>query len=195
MLMNGRVRRCLPNTTMALSLPKRNTSNQQKKELQKALESELKKSSHLSKKLKKVRADNKQLREFQSQLGDDSVVMPRHSTLRDDSAGNQSNSLLMTSMNTLSVASLNLSECKPIENGDDIDRKSFETWKDLLEASMDLIGVTDEVTKMNVFKVKAGLKLLDILDGTPPNPPPPPEHIDCTLFERDEAIERVFRIS
>ncbi|XP_065092123.1 uncharacterized protein K02A2.6-like [Ochlerotatus camptorhynchus] len=37
---------------------------------------------------------------------------------------------------------------------------------------MDLVGITDEVTKMNVLKVKAGFKLLEVLEGTPPQTSP-----------------------
>lgn len=143
-----------------------------KKELEKALEAETKRRTNLSKKLKEARADNKHLRETMSQIDDDADDMPRHSTMHEGYSGNQSNSFLMTSMNTLSVASLNIAECKPSENEDEIDRKSFEAWKDKLEASMDLIGVSDEMTKMNVLKVKAGLKLLDVLEGTPPQASP-----------------------
>lgn len=150
----------------------RSANRSTKKELEKALEAQMKRSSELAVKLKQMRADNKKLRESKSRLDESSEVMPRHSTMREEFSGSQSNSLLMTSMNTLSVASLNIPECKPAETEDDIDRKTFETWKELLEASMDLIGVTDESTKMNVLKVKAGPKLLEVLDGTPPQTVP-----------------------
>lgn len=36
----------------------------------------------------------------------------------------------------------------------------------MLQASMELAGVVDEITKMNIFRIKAGPKLLDVLDGT-----------------------------
>lgn len=141
---------------------KTKTMRPTKKELEKALEAEKKRSSSLSVKLKKARADNKQLRE--KSRFDDAYAMPRHSTMREDYTFNHGNSQLATS---LSVASLNIPECKPAENEEEIDRKTFEAWKELLEASMDLIGVTDEVAKMNVLKLRAGAKLLEVLEGTP----------------------------
>lgn len=132
------------------------------------MEAQIKRTSSLTVKLKQVIADNKQLREVKSKARKDTPdVMPRHSTMHEDFSANQSNSIMMTSMNNLSVAMVNIPECKPAENEDEIDRKSFEAWKNLLEASMDLVGITDENTKMNVFKVKAGLKLLEVLEGTP----------------------------
>lgn len=157
-----------------------------KKELEKALEAQVKRTSELSVKLKQVRADNKQLRESKLRFEEDSGSMPRHSTMREEFASNQNNSLLLTSMNTLSVASLSIPECKPAENEDDIDRKSFETWKELLEASMDLIGVSDEITKMNVLRVKAGPKLLEVLDGTPAQSVP-----DVSTAPYSNAIKRL----
>lgn len=164
----------------------RSGSKPTKKELEKALEAQTKRSSELSVKLKQLRADNKQLRESRSRIDGPSEVMPRHSTMREEFPRNQSDSLLMTSMNTLSVASLSIPECRPAENEDDIDRKSFETWKELLEASMDLIGVTDECTKMNVLKVKAGPKLLEVLDGTPPQAVP-----DVSIAPYSNAMRRL----
>lgn len=147
---------------------------------------EMKRTSNLSVKLKQVRADNKQLRESKARFDEDTVSMPIHSTMREDYAGNQSNSMLMTSMNTLSVASLNIPECKPAENEDDIDRRAFETWKELLEASMNLVGINDEATKMNVLKVKAGPKLLEVLEGTPQQASP-----DATNAPYSNAMKRL----
>lgn len=166
--------------------PAKKTRRPTKKELEKTLEAEIKLRSSLSRKLKEVKADNRQLRESMSRISEDADALPRHSTMYEGSLENRSNALLMTSMNAISVASLNIPECKPAENNDEIDRKSFEAWKDLLEASLDLFGVTDETTKMNVVKVKAGLKQLETLDSTPPQTSP-----DATIAPYSNAMKRL----
>nr|XP_029725546.1 uncharacterized protein LOC115265263 [Aedes albopictus] len=77
----------------------------------------------------------------------------------------QDESRFLSSMNQLSVASINVPECKPSDDGD-IHRQTFELWKDLLVDSMNLAGITDEATMFTVFKVKAGMKLLEIFRNT-----------------------------
>ncbi|XP_055535067.1 uncharacterized protein LOC129724331 [Wyeomyia smithii] len=78
--------------------------------------------------------------------------------------------MLLTSM---SFASMNIPECKPDDGEQDIDKNSYEQWKRLLEASMNLVGVTEESMKFNVFKIKAGRKLLEIFEGTISSPSMP----------------------
>lgn len=97
--------------------------------------------------------------------------MRRHSTMREITTS--VTDPLSASMNGLSYASLNIPECKPAEGEDDIDRKTFEQWRDLLEASMQLLGVYEEHIKMSIFKIRAGPKLLDVLAGaaSPRNAP------------------------
>lgn len=80
-------------------------------------------------------------------------------------APNVEESRLYTSINQLSIASVNIPECKPAEDGE-IHRHSFEAWKDLLSDSMVLAGIGDEFTKFTVFKVKAGARLLEIFKNT-----------------------------
>lgn len=77
----------------------------------------------------------------------------------------QEESRFLTSMNQLSVASVNVPECKPSDN-EDIHRIHFEQWKDLLIDSMKLAGIEDEQTMYTVFKVKAGIRLLEIFRNT-----------------------------
>ncbi|XP_058459276.1 uncharacterized protein LOC131435424 [Malaya genurostris] len=84
------------------------------------------------------------------------------------------NSLFLNSINNLSFASLHVPECKAIDNEEEIDRKSFEQWKELLDASM-IPGVADEQIKFSIFKIKAGPKLLDIFEGTKNSINLPPE--------------------
>ncbi|XP_065085721.1 uncharacterized protein LOC135707763 [Ochlerotatus camptorhynchus] len=128
--------------------------------LEEALEAERKITASLSSKLKKSRARNKKLRTTSN------IGFPRSQSTMREVTRVQGNESLSISMNNLSFASLNIAECTPMDGEDDIDKKSFENWKDLLEASMKLIRVTDEDTKMSIFKIKAGQKLLDILEGT-----------------------------
>ncbi|XP_058820918.1 uncharacterized protein LOC131683118 isoform X2 [Topomyia yanbarensis] len=134
--------------------------------LSQALKTEKKRSAFLSKKLKKIMAEKQQLPELLEPMSITLGFMQRHSTMRKDQRAELDNSLLLTSMNNLSFASLNVPECKPNDGEEEIDRKSFEQWKDLLDASMQLGGVTDESVKISIFRIKAGPKLLDILEGT-----------------------------
>lgn len=82
------------------------------------------------------------------------------------------------SMNNLSFASLNIPECKPKDGEEDVDRHSFEQWIGVLEASMQLVGVTDEYTQIRILRIKAGPKLLSILENTdsPAEAPNPETH-------------------
>lgn len=74
-------------------------------------------------------------------------------------------SRFLSSMNQLSVASINVPECKAAEN-DQIHRQTFEQWKDLLIDSMKLAGIEEEATMYTIFKVKAGTGLLEIYRNT-----------------------------
>ncbi|XP_062560609.1 uncharacterized protein LOC134224930 [Armigeres subalbatus] len=82
-------------------------------------------------------------------------------------AGPQSfeESKFFSSMNQLSIASINVPECKA-PDGEEIHRQTYEMWKDLLVDSLKLAGVDDESTKFTVFKVKAGTRLLEIYRNT-----------------------------
>lgn len=74
-------------------------------------------------------------------------------------------SKFVSSMNQLSVASINVPECKA-SDGEEIHRQSYEMWKDLLVDSLKLAGIDDESTQFTVFKVKAGPRLLEIYRNT-----------------------------
>ncbi|XP_058827395.1 uncharacterized protein LOC131694724 [Topomyia yanbarensis] len=87
------------------------------------------------------------------------------STRRAPGASNLEESRFYTSINQLSISSINIPECKPDEDGE-IHRQSFEAWKDLLVDSMTLAGIEDEVTKFMIFKVKSGARLLEIFRNT-----------------------------
>lgn len=129
---------------------------------------EKQRNAYLIAKLKSTRNKNQRPAEWfeePSDAGDSysADFIRRSSTMRESFHPNGNDVSIFTSM---SFASLNISECKPIDGEDDIDKKSFEHWKDLLEASMQFAGVMDEYTKMSIFKIKAGSKLMETLDGT-----------------------------
>nr|XP_029713712.1 uncharacterized protein LOC115257882 [Aedes albopictus] len=151
--------------------------------LLKELDEERKRNASLMIKLKKARANNKLL----EQSMEDGSFVRMHSTMRDDSSQNGQHSMIMSSMSNLSFASLQVPECKPIEGEEEIDRKSYEQWKQTLEASMQLAGVTDETTKINIFRIKAGHKLLDVLESTVSNAESP----DIVVNPYSNAVHRL----
>lgn len=70
-------------------------------------------------------------------------------------------SKFLSSMNQLSVASINVPECKA-SDGDEIHRHTYEIWKDLLVDSLKLAGIEDEPTMFTVFKVNINYLLQGI---------------------------------
>ncbi|XP_058827703.1 uncharacterized protein LOC131687634 [Topomyia yanbarensis] len=88
------------------------------------------------------------------------------STHRMGTAVHAEESRFVSSVNQLSVTSLNVPACVPLEDDDDINRHSFEMWKDLLIDSMKLAGIEDEATQFILFRIKAGPRLLSIFKNT-----------------------------
>lgn len=76
------------------------------------------------------------------------------------------NSRFMSSVTQLSLSSINIPECKPLDGDEEIFRYSYEAWKELLEDTMRLAGVEDDRTKFTIFKIKAGARLLQIFRNT-----------------------------
>lgn len=110
--------------------------------------------------------------------------LPMSSTLIQSSAHRSNETSMMTSM---SFATLQIPTCNPREGDDEIDKKSFERWKDLFEAAMEFAGICEEPMKMNAFKMKAGNKLIDMLEGLSNNDTAPdPNHAPYS-----NAIERL----
>ncbi|XP_062716010.1 uncharacterized protein LOC115262083 [Aedes albopictus] len=66
----------------------------------------------------------------------------------------------------MSLSALGIPECLPTDGDSEIDRKSYEHWKKIFEASMDLMRSVDENTRFSIFKIKAGVKLLEVYDST-----------------------------
>ncbi|EDS30014.1 conserved hypothetical protein [Culex quinquefasciatus] len=75
-------------------------------------------------------------------------------------------------MTVMSFESLQITECKPSEGEEDISKKAFEQWRSVLESAMKIAGIEEEDAKSNVFKMKAGSKLMDVLEGVSDNGAP-----------------------
>lgn len=80
--------------------------------------------------------------------------------------GASENESLLATINNMSLGSLNIPECKPSEGETDVDKKAYEHWKEILVASFNLVHATDEQAKMDIFKIKAGTKLVEVMQGT-----------------------------
>lgn len=159
--------------------------------LEKALEAERKRSASLSAKLKKSRADKRRTQSSMDPNVEQLEEIRLHSTMNEDGRSTQNSfsneSSFLTCMNSLTFASLNVPECKPVNEGEDIDRRTFEKWRDMLETSMQLVGVSDEPTKMNAFKIRAGSRLLDIFDSTTSSAESP----NAEMYPYSNAIARI----
>lgn len=94
-----------------------------------------------------------------SEIDEEMFSIGRNSTMINHA---NDTSMLMS----MSFASLQITECKPADGEQKIDKRSFELWRDVLEPSMKFSNITDEMTKMNVFRMKAGGKLIDVLEST-----------------------------
>ncbi|XP_062706871.1 uncharacterized protein LOC115254828 [Aedes albopictus] len=97
------------------------------------------------------------------------------STQRRRNEAEAERSRFLTSVNQMSLSSINVPECKPSVAGEQIGRRDYESWIDLLTDSLKLAGVEDEPTKFVVFKVKAGPMLLDVFKNTKSTPESPKE--------------------
>lgn len=87
------------------------------------------------------------------------------------------NESLLSTMSNMSLGSLNIPECKPSEGETDVDKMAYEHWKEILAASFNLMRASDERAKMDIFRIKAGPKLLEIMKGTSSTPEMPNERI------------------
>ncbi|XP_062539181.1 uncharacterized protein LOC134207483 [Armigeres subalbatus] len=138
-------------------------------EMASELKAEKLRSDELRKELEKIRLEKEQLQEAakttvsdneNQSMSDFSENFRPHSTHREKSTLEESR--FMSSINQLSISSVNVPECIPTGDDGEIHRQTFEQWKDLLVDSMQLAGITDEGTQFMIFKVKAGSRLLEI---------------------------------
>ncbi|XP_065085175.1 uncharacterized protein LOC135707300 [Ochlerotatus camptorhynchus] len=120
----------------------------------KELAAEKAKTALLAKKLRKKRKENEELTaSIKNPSVTDSGCSTENSVFGFDNPNRlsstrntttttaQEESRFLSSMNQLSVASINVPECKSADD-EDIHRQTFELWKDLLMDSMKLAGVT-----------------------------------------------------
>lgn len=153
------------------------------KNLSRELASEKARNTQLLDELKRSKQLNEELMAIQMGRDGNGSEFERESrfcsTRRAPASSNIEESRFYTSINQLSIASVNIPECKPAEDGE-IHRQSFESWKDLLLDSMMLAGVDDEATKFTIFKVKAGAKLLEVFRNTKSSMDDP--NADCFPF-------------
>ncbi|XP_049531605.1 uncharacterized protein LOC125949000 [Anopheles darlingi] len=145
--------------------PGKKTKTKTNKSLQQLLKRAVQDNKRLKKKLRKRKTDKMRISSsaFICEPNTDDPL--QCSTMEE--AINPPLPTMTASLNSWAVASMNVPPFTPDEGEDDISRRSFETWRDLLEASLALVGIVDEAAKMNVFKVKAGSKLLEILEDAP----------------------------
>ncbi|XP_062552517.1 uncharacterized protein LOC134217721 [Armigeres subalbatus] len=120
----------------------------------------------LKSELATVRAEKEATTEKTSSVGNDGVNFKPRETFevyQDTSSGHVS---LLATMSNMSFGSLNIPECRPSEGETDLDKKAYEHWKEILNASFNLVQATDEQAKMDIFRIKAGAKLLEVMQGT-----------------------------
>lgn len=117
--------------------------------------------------MEELNESQKKTAELQANLDLSSVDLSDglSSTKQASSVTSAEESKFFSSMNQLCLASLNVPECKPSDEGD-IHRQTFEQWKELLLDNLRLAGIEDEGTKFTVFRVKAGSRLLEIFRNT-----------------------------
>lgn len=121
--------------------------------------------------------------EFRQVLGPTSTQRINASTRISSKEGSQ----FMASVTQLSLSSINIPECKPLDGDDEIYRHAYEAWKELLEDTMRLAGVEDEQTKFTLFKIKAGTRLLQIFRNTK-------SHGDCPDSEIEPFANAMHRL-
>lgn len=84
-------------------------------------------------------------------------------------------SLVLSTMSSWALGTLNVPECVPAQGESEVDKRSYEYWKDTLMASLQLVHSADEQAKYGVFKIKAGVKLREIFNTTVSSPTMPDE--------------------
>lgn len=95
--------------------------------------------------------------------------------MREESSETRNDSLLLSTMTSWTLGTLNIPQCVPTEGETEIDKRSYEYWKETLLASLQLVNSADENAKFGVFKVKAGAKLREIFSTTISSPGMPDE--------------------
>ncbi|XP_062537716.1 uncharacterized protein LOC134206052 [Armigeres subalbatus] len=115
--------------------------------------------------LEKTRMEKDELSRILATKGqeDNEFAQARSSTIREEHSANET--LLMT-MNNMSLGSLNIPECVPATGESELSKRDYDHWKNVLNASLNLIQAVDESTRFDLLRIKAGSLLLELLDGT-----------------------------
>ncbi|XP_061519816.1 uncharacterized protein LOC133395136 [Anopheles gambiae] len=88
---------------------------------------------------------------------------------------------------SMSFATLQIAVCQPKDGKEEVDKTTFDRWRELFEAAMEFAGITSETLKMNAFKMKAGPSLLGILESTSTND----SAKDAKLFPYTNTMDRL----
>lgn len=122
--------------------------------------------SRMKAELERTRLENEELNRMLEDKEQDQneFCEARSSTMRESQTA--ANETLLSTMNNMSLSTLNIPECVPTAGEAELNKRDYDHWKNVLDASMHLIQATDESTKIYLFRIKAGSLLLELLDGT-----------------------------
>lgn len=137
--------------------------------------------------LERTRLENEELSRMlvAKEQDEEEFCEARSSTMRECPAA--ANETLLTTMNAMSLSTLNIPECAPTAGESELTKRDYDHWKNVLTASMHLIQAVDESTKIYLFRIKAGPMLIELLEGTTTQQGMPDEQ----LFPYSNAIARL----
>lgn len=104
---------------------------------------------------------------------EDEFCDQRSSTMREEQS--TANETFLMKMNNMSLSSLSIPECLPAAGETELSKRDYDHWKNVLNSSLNLIQASDESTRIDLFRIKAGPLLLELLDGTTTKPGMPNE--------------------
>nr|XP_029732530.1 uncharacterized protein LOC115268564 [Aedes albopictus] len=132
----------------------------------------------LMKELKEAVEKNNALREQVTRLSmDQNMGSALHHACSSgqETCASRTESLLLSTMSSWTLGTLNVPECVPAQGESEVDKRSYEYWKETLMASLQLVNSANEHAKYGVFKIKAGVKLREIFNTTVSSPTMPDE--------------------
>ncbi|XP_029727480.1 uncharacterized protein LOC115265665 [Aedes albopictus] len=98
--------------------------------------------------LERTRLENEELSRMlvAKEQDEEEFCEARSSTMRECPAA--ANETLLTTMNAMSLSTLNIPECAPTAGESELTKRDYNHWKNVLTASMHLIQAVDESTKI-----------------------------------------------
>ncbi|XP_053681810.1 uncharacterized protein LOC128732562 [Sabethes cyaneus] len=114
--------------------------------------------------LEKTMMEKEELSRRLAEIDDANFDEARSSTMYDQQTSE--NETFFTTMNNLSLTSLNIPECTPAAGDTEINKRGYDHWKGVFNASLNLIQASDEATRYDLFRIKAGPLLLELFEGT-----------------------------